>query len=217
MDDRKRQGGSVLVRRGRRGVGPRLDSEPVELGVDPAGEDEPEHAVVAEQGPHGVAERGRAVALHEEVAVPRHAVPEHGRREERRGAARGGRERRAGERGQRAEEVPPPRPRLGVLAQVEAPELVHAPEQLPPRPRRLAAAPPHRARRGRFPFLSAAAASPACGVLARRARIRYTYQPTSLPAAFSLALLYPDPTIRMQVAIWEIASRGHAGDRRAKS
>jgi len=154
MDDRKRQGGSVLVRRGRRGVGPRLDSEPVELGVDPAGEDEPEHAVVAEQGPHGVAERGRAVALHEEVAVPRHAVPEHGRREERRGAARGGRERRAGERGQRAEEVPPPRPRLGVLAQVEAPELVHAPELLLPRPRRLAAgaAPPHRARRGRFPF-----------------------------------------------------------------
>ena len=131
----KRQGGSVLVRRGRRGVGPRLDSEPVELGVDPAGEDEPEHAVVAEQGPHGVAERGRAVALHEEVAVPRHAVPEHGRREERRGAARGGRERRAGERGQRAEEVPPPRPRLGVLAQVEAPELVLAPEPLPPRRR----------------------------------------------------------------------------------
>jgi hypothetical protein len=167
------------VRRGRRGVGSRLDAKPVELGVDPAGEDEPEHAVVAEQGPHGVAERGRAVALHEEVAVPRHAVPEHGRREERRGAARGGRERRAGERGQRAEEVPPPRPRLGVLAQVEAPELVHAPELLLPRPRRLAA--PHRARRGRFPLSlcgSAAAASPACGVLARRARI-----PTNLIAA----------------------------------
>lgn len=139
------------MRRGRRVAGRRLDAEPDELGADPAGEGEPEHAVVAEQGPDGVAERGRAVALHEEVAVPGHAVPEQGRREEGRGAARGGREHRAGERGRRADEVPPPRPGLGVLAQVEAPELVHAPE-LPPRPRRVAAAPPHRASRGRGRF-----------------------------------------------------------------
>lgn len=57
-----------------------MDAESGELGVDAAGEDEREHAVVAEEGPDGVAERGRPVALDEEVAVPRHAVPEHGGR-----------------------------------------------------------------------------------------------------------------------------------------
>lgn len=137
-----------MVRRGRRGVGGlgrRPDAEACELGVDTAGEDEQEHAEVAEEGPHGVAERGGAVALYEEVAVPRHAVPENGARKEDRGAASGGREHRAGERGERAEEVPPPRARLGVLAQVEAPELLHAPELLP-LPRGLAAAPPHQSR-----------------------------------------------------------------------
>lgn len=124
--------GSVLVRRGKRGVARRAEAQAGELGVDAAGEDEDEHAEVAEEGPDGVAERGRPVALHEEVAVPRHAVPEDGRHEEERGAAGGGREERAGERGERAEEVPPPRAGLGVLAQVETPELLHAPEL--PRP-----------------------------------------------------------------------------------
>lgn len=110
------------------GVARGPDAEACELGVDAAGEDEGEHAVVAEQGPDGVAERGRPVALHEEVAVPRHAVPEHGARRQERGAARGRREEGAEERRQRPGEVPAPRRRLRVLAQVEAPEILHAPE-----------------------------------------------------------------------------------------
>jgi len=166
------------VRRGRRGVGRRPDAEAGELGVDTAGKDEHEHAVVADEGPHGVAERGGAVALHEEVAVPRHAVPENGRREEDRGAASGGREHRAGERGQRAEEVPPPRARLGVLAQVEAPELLHAPELLP-LPRRLAAAPPH-------PYVAVTVPVPVpsalrCAASQAAVTCTYTYQPTCCP------------------------------------
>uniref|UniRef100_A0A453IFB1 Uncharacterized protein n=1 Tax=Aegilops tauschii subsp. strangulata TaxID=200361 RepID=A0A453IFB1_AEGTS len=111
-----------------------VDAEAGELGVDAAGEDEGEHAVVAEQGPDGVAERGRPVALHEEVAVPGHAVAEHGAGHQERGAAGGGRQQRADQRGERAGEVPAPRGRLRVLAQVEPPELLHAPELLPPRP-----------------------------------------------------------------------------------
>lgn len=126
------------------------DAEAGELGVDAAGEDEGEHAVVAEEGPDGVAERGRPVALHEEVAVPRHAVPEHGARGQERGAAGGGREEGADERGERAGEVPAPRRRLGVLAQVEAPEFLHAPEL--PRLDGAAALPHNRRRR----FLSTA-------------------------------------------------------------
>lgn len=161
-----------MVRKGCRGVGGlgRLpDVEACELGVDTAGEDEQEHAEVAEEGPHGVAERGGAVALHEEVAVPRHAVPENGAREEDRGAASDGREHRAGERGQRAEEVPPPRARLGVLAQVEAPELLHAPELLP-LPRGLAAAPPHQSRSVDPSAARCAASHTGNGALVRRAR-----------------------------------------------
>lgn len=163
------------MRRGHRGVGPRPDAEAGELGVDTAGEDEHEHAEVAEEGPHGVAERGGAVALHEEVAVPRHAVPENGPREEYCGAARGGREHRAGERGQRADEVPPPRARPRVLAQVEAPELLHAPELLLRPFRRLASTPPHPSPAVAVP--SALRCFTASGALVRRARI-----PTNLLA-----------------------------------
>jgi hypothetical protein len=52
------------------GVARGPDAEACELGVDAAGEDEGKHAVLAEQGPDGVAERGRPVALHEDLAVP---------------------------------------------------------------------------------------------------------------------------------------------------
>lgn len=128
--------------RGSRGVVRRLEAEASELGVDAAGEDEGEHAEVAEERPDGVAERGWPVALHEEVAVPRHTVTQDGRGEEWRGAAGDGREERAGERGERAEEVPPPGAGLGVLGQVEPPELLHATE--PMARRRLLLAPPHR-------------------------------------------------------------------------
>lgn len=72
--------------RGSRGVVRRLEAEASELGVDAAGEDEGEHAEVAEERPDGVAERGWPVALHEEVAVPRHTVTQDGRGEEWRGA-----------------------------------------------------------------------------------------------------------------------------------
>lgn len=139
---REHFGGSVPVCRGSRGVVRRLEAEASELGVDAAGEDEGEHAEVAEERPDGVAERGWPVALHEEVAVPRHAVTQDGRGEEWRGAAGDGREERAGERGERAEEVPPPGAGLGVLGQVEPPELLHATE--PMARRRLLLAPPHR-------------------------------------------------------------------------
>lgn len=139
---REHFGGSVPVCRGSRGVVRRLEAEASELGVDAAGEDEGEHAEVAEERPDGVAERGWPVALHEEVAVPRHTVTQDGRGEEWRGAAGDGREERAGERGERAEEVPPPGAGLGVLGQVEPPELLHATE--PMARRRLLLAPPHR-------------------------------------------------------------------------
>lgn len=97
---REHFGGSVPVCRGSRGVVRRLEAEASELGVDAAGEDEGEHAEVAEERPDGVAERGWPVALHEEVAVPRHAVTQDGRGEE--WAARRRRPRGARRRARRA-------------------------------------------------------------------------------------------------------------------
>jgi hypothetical protein len=66
-----------------------------------------------------------------------------------------------------------------------------------------------------FPLSLSAVASPARGVSVRRARIPTNH---SLPAAHSLALIYPDLIIRIQVTIWwgvpsKRACRGQASQK----